>query len=140
MKDKEIEKMARIIKAVKYEPFNYGKPTYTVGNQMADFVFDLIAEELLKHYQPKVPVNSVALSMEEYNALLLEQTRLKEIVDRIPCGYALKEDTRKETAGKIFQRLFEEHSAFSNNDIIVIWQVKEVLRDIAKQFGVEVEE
>lgn len=44
--NKQIEEMANIIKAVKYAPFNYGEPTYTVGVQMADFVFDLIAEAL----------------------------------------------------------------------------------------------
>ena len=55
MNDKQkIEEMAKVIKEVKYEPFNKGNPTYKVGNQMSDFVFDKIAEALLpliKKYQ-----------------------------------------------------------------------------------------
>ena len=50
------------------------------------------------------------------------------------------ENSRKETAREILQRLFEEHNAFNENDVIVVWQVKEVLTEIAKQYGVEIKE
>lgn len=35
--------------------------------------------------------DEIVIKKSEYQALLLEQKRLKEIVDRIPCGYELKE-------------------------------------------------
>lgn len=40
------KQMKEIIKNVKYAPFNKEEPTYTVGVQMEDFVFDLITKEL----------------------------------------------------------------------------------------------
>lgn len=67
--NKQIEEIANIIKAVKYEPFNYGKPTYTVGNQMQDFVFDLIAEEIIKQGYQKVGKDSVIISKAELNQI-----------------------------------------------------------------------
>ena len=54
----------------------------------------------------KIPENAVVLTKGEYEALVLEQKRLKEMVDRIPCGYELKEKTSKETAEKIFEDLY----------------------------------
>ena len=51
---------------------------------------------------------AVVLTREYYEALLLEQKRLREMVDRIPCGYELKEKIRKETAEKIADWLDNE--------------------------------
>lgn len=97
-----------------------------------------------EHYQPKLPEDSIVISREEkqeYENLVKLLIYDKPIKSRV---YEFikdtKEQSRKETAEKIFQRLFEEHSAFSNTDIVVIWQVKEVLSDIAKEFGVEIKE
>ena len=58
-----------------------------------------LAEEVCKAI---IPQDAVVLSREKYDTLLLEQKRLKEIVDRIPCGYELKEQTRKQTAKEIW--------------------------------------
>ena len=73
----------------------------------------------------------VIISMEEYNALLLEQKRLKEMVDRIPCGYERKEVTRKETAEKIAKTLmFYIHNRYHN--ALYNW--------LNENFGVEIKE
>ena len=75
---------------------------------------------------------SVVLSKEEYNALLLEQKRLKEMVDRIPCGYSLTEQSRKETAREILKELYEQIDEKTPK-----W-VETQIKMKAKQFGVEV--
>lgn len=73
-----------------------------------------------------IPDDDVVLTKEEYEALLLEQKRLKEIVDRIPCGYVQKEEVEywknrckeigdvasKETAREIFRELKIELKGF----------------------------
>ena len=67
-----------------------------------------------------IPENAVVLTREEYNALLQEQNRLKQIVDRIPCGYELKNKTRTETAEKFAERLkekLEENSPIAGYDL-----------------------
>lgn len=82
-----------------------------------------------------LPTNRVMLSTEEYNALLLGQNRLREIVDRIPCGYELKEITRKQTAEKILKdvlELFPKDKRFTTISRGAIY-------NLAKQFGVGVE-
>jgi hypothetical protein len=63
--DKQIEEMAKVIKAVKYEPFNDGKPTYTVGVQMQDFVFALIGEALYNAGYRKIPEGAVVINKDE---------------------------------------------------------------------------
>ena len=143
MTDKErIEEMAKEIR--------------TVLKKRTDIVFipDLgepIAKELSKHYQPKIPEGSVVLSKEEYEELekgikthnytamfnACQEARILELEKRL-CIIAY--EARKETAREIFQKLFKEHDVFNDNDVIIAWQVKEILYDIAKQFGVEVEE
>ena len=86
-----------------------------------------------------LPKNAVVLTQEEYNALMLEQKRLKEIVDRIPCGYELKDKTRKETAREIL----EEFANLEVGDCLVAWdviaKVSEKLLELEEQFGVEVD-
>lgn len=52
----------------------------------------------------------------------------------------LVEKTKKETAEKIFNELFKKHNVFNDNDVIIAWQEKEMLKELAKKHGVEVEE
>ena len=56
-----------------------------------------------------------------------------------PVYKAIETKARKETAKEIFNELFKEHNVFNDNDIIIAWEVKEMLKELAKQFGVEVE-
>ena len=57
-----------------------GKVTKTVDTS-------LIAEDICNENYRKVADDEIVIKKSEYEALLLEQKRLKEIVDRIPCGY-----------------------------------------------------
>lgn len=72
----------------------------------AQFVASQIVEKC--NYR-KVADDEIVFKKSEYKVLLLEQKRLKEIVDRIPCGYELKEITKKETAKEIIAKI--EHLA-----------------------------
>lgn len=85
-----------------------------------------IAEALYNAGYRKVPENVVVLMEEEYNALMLEQKRLKEIVDRIPCGYELKDEIRKETAKEILDKVSRHYGG--------AWLV-----ELYKEYGVEVD-
>lgn len=75
-----------------------GKVTKTVSTS-------LIAKDIYNAGYRKVGEDEIVIKKSEYKALLLEQKRLKEIVDRIPCGYELKEITRQETARDILQHI-----------------------------------
>lgn len=97
--------------------------------------FDAIAELKID--------GKVVLTKEEYNALLLEQKRLKEIVDRIPCGYEQKDKARKETVKEFAEGIIKmlwnrgrdaDGKMFEYGDLtsIDVWE-------LAKQFGAEVE-
>lgn len=74
-----------------------------------------------------IPENAVVLTEEEYNTLMLEQKRLKKIVDRIPCGYELKDKTRKQTAKEILQEVRKVCGDYQ-------W-----FKNLCKQYGVEVD-
>jgi hypothetical protein len=108
---------------------------------------EYIAESLINKNYHKIPEGSVVLTKEEYEALLLEQKRLKEMVDRIPCGYVQKEEVdywknrckeigdvaSKETAREIIDILLKEFSkrkSCGNADVVV--------RELANKLGVEV--
>lgn len=99
----QIEEMAKVIKEVKYEPFNDGKPTYKVGNQMEDFVFDLIAEALYNEGYRKIDKDSVTLSREEYVRLQLCELKSCE-----PPVYIDIERIEQEIADKYNQKLKSE--------------------------------
>lgn len=75
------------------------------------------------------PENSVVISKEEYEKGIIERENIRKQITE------LFNDREK-----IFQRLFEEHKPFNDNDVIVVWQVKEVLNKIAKEFGLEIKE
>ena len=143
MKDKEmIEEMAKDFKS--YLPSAWYNDKCVNGE-----VYSMVKHAYEDNYR-KLPKDSVMLSREEYNALLLEQKRLKEMVDRISCGYALE----KETAKKIFTKIFEDFNidcgTFSINMSrkkymnAQLEQTVTALRkrflQLAKQFGVEIKE
>ena len=148
MTDKEmIEEMARVI-------FERG-----VALDGTDFVFGLngsdhferIATAIYNAGYRKIPEGSVVLSKEEneelqkgvkthnYTAMFnaSQEARILELEKRL-CNIAY--EARKETAREILQKLFKEHNVFNDNDVIIAWQVKEILKEVAKQVGVEVEE
>ena len=109
---KQLEEMANIIKTVKYAPFNYGEPTYTVGVQMADFVFDLIAKALYEAgYTRKVNDDEVVISKEEYEKLqkhylFMQDYTVVEVLER-ECKH-----TQKEMIGEILQKLYNERCSY----------------------------
>lgn len=75
-----------------------GKVTKTVSTS-------LIAKDIYNANFRKVGEDEIVIKKREYEALLLEQKRLKEMVDRIPCGYELKEITRQETVKDIIDKI-----------------------------------
>lgn len=105
----------------------------------------MTAINLTKQGYRKIPENAVVLTQEEYKALMLEQKRLKEIVDRIPCGYELKDKTRKEMAKEIFSKLREKSTesfldeegniCYLNEEYVSMRDIEAVLQ----QCSVEVE-
>ena len=52
----------------------------------------------------------------------------------------IREQAQKETAREIIEKLFPARNIFNDNDVILIWQVKDILRELAKQLGVEIKE
>ena len=89
------------------------------------------AEMIYNSGYRKIPKDAVVIPEK-----ITEETSATDLIKIAKYNDAI----RKQTAREIFERLLEEHRAFDNNDVIVVWQVKEVLKEIAKQFGVEVEE
>lgn len=107
---------------------NQDKIDVTNPYEVADLIYNA-------NYR-QVPKNAVVLTQEEYNALLLEQKRLKEMVDRIPCGYELKDKTLKETAKEIYitgKYYYAKHSPKER-------QLSDFLAHIKETYGVEVDE
>ena len=93
------------------------------------------AEALFNANYRQVPPNAVVLTQEEYNALMLEQKRLKEIIDRIPCGYELKDKTRKETAKEIYITGKHYYYKYKSKDVAM-----NMFADWIKEtFGLEVD-
>lgn len=98
-----------------------------------------IAEIFIKKGYRKIPEGSVVLSKEEYEG--------KEIVVEMSGGHKLRltvgkfgemsrileESTRKETAKEIFQSL---NHLIIKDKTTPLW-VKETIKEIAKQYGVE---
>lgn len=101
MTDKEmIEEMAKVIESVKL----YGIDNY--GRKISHDSMLELAEELLKHYQPKIPEGSVVLSKceaQKYYAYKHIEPQIKGCLDReIKLERQLKE-ARKETAREILE-------------------------------------
>ena len=147
MTDKQqIENMAQILFDTVEDAVTF-KQTSVLGGHVTTNCYKF-AERLYNANYRRVPENAVVLTEEEYNALMLEQKRLKEIVDRIPCGYELKDKTRKETANEFYNKVNENICSFKleNKSQEFIDGYAQAIADIcgrldqvAKQFGVEVE-
>lgn len=90
-----------------------------------------IAKELLKHYQPKLPENAVALTREEYEKTIQDYQDLLENFDNYLFEYrkfadGCIKDARKETAKEILDKVDKE----SNGQILSITNL------LRKQYGV----
>lgn len=169
MTEKEmIEEMARVIESVKlYGIDNYGRKI------SHDSVLEL-AEELLKHYRPKLPEGSVVLSEGEYSDILEDEveTLERDIAEYWVCldidavarelhkdGYrklddhaimtlrkakGLEERTRKETAmefAKSICKMLWNRGKDKNGKTFDYGDLTSIdVYELAKQFGVEVEE
>ena len=86
LKQKQIEEMAKSM-------LEYGMEKYPTENSVCTeeklrkqffYVFLTYAEHLYNAGYRKIPENAVVHTREEYEALLLEQKRLREMTDRIP--------------------------------------------------------
>lgn len=122
-----------------------------------------VAEELLKHYQPKLPKDSVVLSREELQEIIVkakvkEREKISELKKEIKELYKLliqeKEGSfwdgvnegilkgSKETAEKIFNQIIwyaVKRIGQTSNDSY--YQISfDRLNELAKQFGVEIKE
>lgn len=105
------------------------------------FIPDLdkpIAEELLKHYQLKLPKDSVVLSMEEYKRItkeLVTEQRATEIAKEY------FEKIRKETAKKILNDLVKNCQYTFNIDGKPIVELDgDFVLDAAKSYGIKIKE
>lgn len=87
----QIKSIATTIKSVKYAPFNEGTPDYTVGNQLPDFVFDLIAQALYDDGVRKVYDKNLLgqwdLACKNYHNLSKEQAVKQFVDDLCECLY-----------------------------------------------------
>ena len=156
MKDKEmIEEMANCFKCV-CKPVCM-KTADVVKEQELVSWNEYIKQYGCKHYQPKLPKDSVVLSREEYEKLIAPRVFIskKELTDReitkklemsefsviqdsgtiemIP----LRQDIEKETAEKILMPLYDACKEDTYGQVVVDFSI---LENLAKQFGVEVKE
>ena len=127
------------------------------------FIPDLdkpIAKELLKHYQPKLPKDSVVLSREEYEMLANKYKNLEIKYSNLCDNYRLCKDAnetlkqkviiaRKETAEKFYDKVNEnicvfqlenKNREFTDGYAQAIADICGRLDQVAKQFGVEIKE
>ena len=77
----------------------------------------------------QVADDEIVVKKSEYEALLLEQKRLKAIAGRIPCGYELKEITREETAREILAKVDYESNG----------RTKQITNILRRKYGIEEE-
>lgn len=122
-KEKQIEEMAKVIKDTWLVDLEGN--TYSVCEFLDSVDIESIARELLKHYQPKLPKDSVVLSREEYQ---------KNILKANSDGYSAgKIDGSKETAEKILNFLRKDNG-------VNAWSIIKYEKFIKEQFGVEIKE
>ena len=98
-----------------------------------------IAEKLVEYYQPKLPIDSVVLSREEYNLLINIKKFFETADSEISAGNLLiylkefKKEEREETAEKIYTKIKNSFLMDSKNRYkLKIW--------IKEQFGVDIYE
>ena len=130
-KQKQIEEMAKVLDEYwgKHNTCPFDKNCPYLGGSVRFTCSDCMrANDIYNAGYRKIPEGAVVLTRERYEALLQEQKRLKEIVDRIPCGYELKEKTRKETAEKLLDKVDNESNG----------QTKAITDLLRKEYGVKV--
>ena len=150
-KEKQIEEMAKVIDDRLLEARGY------LGSMNKGEGY-WIAQKLVEHYQPKLPEDSVVLTREEIDSAeyfyvqdgelkLIEKGRgkfitnewYKELLMKMPLGHELAKE-RKETAEKILnvihKELWDEKTPIANTFVNVDIKV----RELVKQFGVEIKE
>ena len=72
----------------------------------------------------KIPEGAVVFTREEYDALIAEQKRMRNAFERIPCGYSLTDETRKDTVKEMLKRFenafgyCEKEESFSKSVIL----------------------
>ena len=177
MKDKE----KQLVNEIKQD-FKMHEEKHKQIEEMANFIHrtefvdisryeeETIAKELLKHYQPKLPEDSVVLTREEFDELGLVVETVQEyesdekgqpllvkerkIVKKLRTDFTellnqeIRElqlaQERKETAEKILDQikfLVEERNGADLEDLSVDGTIlEEILVELAKQFGVEIKE
>ena len=123
-KHKQIEEMANFIHRTEFV-------------DISRYEEETIAKELLKHYQPKLPEDSVVLTMQEWkqikNSLYYSKEELEKKLQK----------ARKETAEKFLNMIYwkaVKHIKGKNKDECFIEMSFEKLDELAKQFGVEIKE
>ena len=129
MNEKEIiEKMAELLKNTYHSTPWYYRSWYKIA--------EIVYKKLL-------PEGSVVLTEMQYNALLSKQSTIINIDEQLKkeFEYELKQ-TRKETAKKLAEKLKEslDISVIGYSTSEVIRNVEDTIDNVAKQFGVEVEE
>lgn len=134
-----IEEMEKIIN--EHDNYSASKCDMLVANANKDEMIKEIANVLDSLYNAgyrKVADDEIVIKKSEYEALLLEQKRLKEMVDRIPCGYELKEVTRQETAREIAKIIISNRVKIFNT-IYSDFAFSNMIYAILKENGIELE-
>lgn len=136
---KELKELAKIIRTILEDR--------TDIKYIPDLDFP-IAKEVLKHYQPKLPEDSVVLTKEEYEQL--KQTIISQLEESTKlCTHLTQKiiDTRKETAREILKEIRKYLDTvpqvppdyYSDDWGYLTKDVDNGLNELAKQYGVEVD-
>lgn len=152
-KQKQIEEMAKIIKETNLCGFACDTCKYKNISVVNDCKSKLIAEELLKHYQPKIPKNAVVLKKEEYesvkdsvdllrenesvsNSLIKSNELCRKLIDDKKELKRQLEQARKETAEKfaeLAKELLDKQEKGWSANMIWIITAKNCIDEIAKE-------
>ena len=122
--DKEINRMAEIIDDIDDNARIY-ETRWDGFIALANS--EIIAKELLKHYQPKSPEDSVVFSKEE------QEIRVNELTETLK---AVKNQAGNEAVEKFAKELLDTKIKILNDYFIYASNVK----TIAKQLGIEIKE
>lgn len=147
MNDKMIEEMARDIRvALEFGTYE-NLPIHIKDRVLTGVRFNETAKILAKKYQPKIPENSVVLTEDEVYEFRKDQAEVKFLKNKIV------DQARKETAKEILNEIW--HSKLETTipvsrkhnieDIKIACQavvglLRDKIQEIAKKYGVEVEE
>ena len=142
-RQEQIEEMAKVIRPI------------LENRTDIRFIPDLdkpIAEELLKHYQPKLPKDSVVLSSEEYEMRIKQYKNLEIKYSNLCDNYRLCKDAnetlkqhvitiRKETAENILNDLVKNcQYTFNINGKPIVELDGDFVLNSAKNYGIKTKE